>query len=108
MGPIGRGERGTITAVSASTVTIKTSTATTTYAVTATSVIIDNGKSTLSALKTGDTVLFSTVTTAKTPTISQLFTGTMHHNAGGPGGPGGPGGFGPRPSGFGSPSQATA
>ncbi len=66
---------GTLTAVGASSVTIKTSSDTTTYAVTSSSDIEKNGKSALSALAVGDTVAFSTVTTDGTTSIDKLFAG---------------------------------
>jgi hypothetical protein len=50
---------GTVTAVSASSVTIKTSTATTAYSVTSASDIDKNGEATASALIVGDKVTFS-------------------------------------------------
>jgi hypothetical protein len=83
---------GTVTAVSASSVTIKTSSGTTTYAVTAMSDIEKNGKTGSSALSAGDVVAFSTVTTDGSTAIDKLVAG------GGPGamaggcGPGGAGG----------------
>jgi hypothetical protein len=77
---------GTVPAVGASSVTIQTSSATTTYAVTASSDIDKNGESSLSALAVGDAVRFSTVTTNGTVTIDRLHAGTESMNApqGGP------------------------
>src|ERR1700681_1697537 len=66
---------GTVTAVTSSDITIKTSTATTTYAVTSSSDIDKNGEATLSALAVGDAVTFSTVSTATNPTIDKLHAG---------------------------------
>ena len=68
---------GTVTAVGASSVTIKTSSGTTTYPVTDSSAIEKNGKTTVSALAVGDTVAFSTVTTDGTSAIDKLVAGTM-------------------------------
>ncbi|HEY8728536.1 MAG TPA: hypothetical protein VIL94_03065 [Acidothermaceae bacterium] len=81
---------GTVTAVAADSVTIKTSTATTTYSVDAKSRIAINelGAGALSGVKVGDTVRFTT-TTATSNVIADLRDG----NAGFRGGPGGPGGF---------------
>ena len=67
---------GTVTAVSASSVTIKTSSGTTTYAVTATSDIEKNGKTGSSALSTGDVVAFSTVATDGSTAIDKLVAGS--------------------------------
>jgi len=66
---------GTVTAVGSSDVTIKTSTGTTTYAVTSSSDIDKNGESTLGDLAVGDTVTFSTVTTNGTTAIDKLHAG---------------------------------
>lgn len=66
---------GTVTAVSASSVTINTSSATTTYAVTSSSDIDKNGEANLSDLKVGDAVTFSTEPSASTPTIDKLHAG---------------------------------
>jgi hypothetical protein len=86
---------GTITALGASSVTIKTSSGTTTYAVTASSDIEKGGKTTtLSTLAVGNDVAFSATTTDGTSTIGTLMTGNASSSmaAGcGPGrGPGGP------------------
>ena len=67
-------DSGTVTAVGATSVTIQTSTATTTYAVTSQSDIDKNGESQLSALAVGDKVTFST-TSSSTPTIDRLHAG---------------------------------
>ncbi|HEY5025029.1 MAG TPA: hypothetical protein VII76_08640 [Acidimicrobiales bacterium] len=67
--------QGTITAVGASSATIKTSSDTETYEVTSSSDIEKNGKSTLSALAVGDMVGFSTVTTDGTTAIDTLVAG---------------------------------
>ena len=56
--------RGTVTAVSASSVTIKTSTATTAYSVTSACDIDKNGEATASALVVGDKVTFSVDSTS--------------------------------------------
>jgi len=84
---------GTVTAVAADSVTIKTSTATTTYSVDAKSRIAINelGAGALSGVKVGDTVRFTT-TTATSNVIADLRDGNAGFR-GGPGGPGGPGGF---------------
>ena len=66
---------GTVTAVGSSDVTIKTSSATTTYAVTGTSDIDKNGEATLSDLAVGDAVTFNTVTTSGTTAIDKLHAG---------------------------------
>ena len=88
---------GTVTAVAADSVTIKTSTATTTYSVTSTSHISINelGAGALSGVKVGDTVHFTT-TTATSNVIADLLDGNggARFGMGGPGGPGGPGGMG--------------
>ena len=92
---------GTVTAVGASSVTIKTSSGTTTYAVTGSSDIEKNGKVTVSALAVGDDVAFSTATTDGTTAIDKLVAGTMAggclHGAGH--GPGPATGHGPPPAG---------
>ncbi len=97
---------GTVTAVSASSVTIKTSSGTTTYAVTATSDIDKDGKTGAGALRAGDVVAFSTVTTDGTTAIDKLVAG------GGPAGMAGgcgPGGAGAKPgTGEGPPPGAGA
>ena len=66
---------GTVTAVGASSVTIKTSSGTATYSVTSSSDIDKNGKTTLSALAVGDNVAFSTVTTNGSSAIDTLYAG---------------------------------
>lgn len=68
---------GTVTAVGASSVTIKTTSGTETYVVTDSSSIDKNGKATLSALAVGDDVAFSTVTTDGTTAIDKLIAGNM-------------------------------
>ena len=68
----GLNESGTVTAVGTSSVTIKTSTGTTTYAVNSGSDIDKNGEASLSSLKVGDAVTFSTVTSGSTQTIAIL------------------------------------
>jgi hypothetical protein len=65
---------GTVTAVSSSTVTIKTSTATTVYAVTSASDIDKNGEATVSALVVGDKVTFS-VNSTNAKQIDKLHAG---------------------------------
>jgi hypothetical protein len=93
-------ETGTVTAVGAGSVSIKTSTATTAYSLTSTSHIEKPGtaKATLTDVKVGDSVFF-TVTTKGGTVIANLFDGKLPTIAGhaGPGfgGPGGPG-FGGR------------
>lgn len=62
---------GTVTAVGASSVTIDG----TTYAATSSSDIDKNGEATLSSLAVGDTVTFSTLSTASSPTIDKLHAG---------------------------------
>jgi len=63
---------GTVTAVGADSVTIDG----TTYAVISSSDIDKNGEATLSSLAVGDTVTFSTVSTASSPTIDKLHAGS--------------------------------
>jgi hypothetical protein len=70
---------GTVTAVSASSVTIKTSTATTVYAVTSASDIDKNGEATVSALVVGDKVTFS-VNSANATQIDKLHSGDETKN----------------------------
>ena len=79
---------GTVTAVGSSSVTIKTSTGTTTYAVTSSSSIEKKGKTTLSALSTGDVVAFSVVTADGTTTIDKLMAGDAPSGMAGGCGPG--------------------
>jgi hypothetical protein len=76
-------ETGTVTAVGADTVGIKTSTATTTYSVPSTSRILKAGtaKPTLADVKVGDTVFF-TVTTKGGTVIANLFDGKLPTFAG--------------------------
>ena len=66
---------GTVTAVGTSSVTIKTSSGTTTYAVSSTSDIDKNGEASLSALKVGDAVRFNTSTVSGKVTIDKLHAG---------------------------------
>ena len=66
---------GTVTAVGTSSVTIKTSSGTTTYAVSGSSDIDKNGESQLSKLVVGDAVTFSTTTSGTTVTIDKLHAG---------------------------------
>ena len=66
---------GTVTAVGTSSVTIKTPTGTTTYAVSSTSDIDKNGEAKLSNLVVGDAVRFSTTTSGSTVTIDKLHAG---------------------------------
>lgn len=84
---------GTVTAVDTgkSTVTIRTSTGTATYAVDGRSDIDKNGEASLGALKAGDAVTFSTVTTNGKATIAILHSGdeTKNRPSGGFGGHGG-------------------
>jgi Cu/Ag efflux protein CusF len=77
---------GTVTAVGSSDVTIRTSTGTTTYAVTSSSDIDKNGEATLSDLAAGDAVTFSTVTTNGTTSVDKLHAGNAQLDmpAGGP------------------------
>ncbi len=90
---------GTVTAVGASSVTIKESSGTTTYAVDANSDIDKNGEAKLSDLKAGDGVRFSVVTVSGKKTIGILHSGdealNRPHGGHGPhpgeGGPGMPG-----------------
>ena len=88
---------GTVTAVAADSVTIKTSTATTTYSVSSTSHISINelGAGALSGVKVGDSVHFTT-TTATSNVIADLLDGNggARFGMGGPGGPGDMGGMG--------------
>ena len=74
---------GTVTAIGASSVTIKTSSGTATYSVTSSSDIEKNGKTTLSALAVGDNVAFSTVSTNGTTAIAELYAGNPSSNMAG-------------------------
>lgn len=78
-GPSGAGLSlsGTVTAVGASSVTIKTSAGTTSYAVTSSSDIDKNGEATLRSLAVGDTVTFNTLNGAAVPTIDKLHAGNQ-------------------------------
>ncbi len=71
--------RGTVTAVSASSVTIKTSTATTAYSVTSACDIDKNGEATASALVVGDKVTFS-VDSTSAKQIDELHAGDEAKN----------------------------
>jgi hypothetical protein len=66
---------GSVTAVGTSSVTIKTSSATTTYAVSSSSDIDKNGESQLNKLVVGDAVTFSTTTSGSTVSIDKLHAG---------------------------------
>lgn len=70
---------GTVTAVTSSSVTIKTATATTTYAVTSASDIDKNGEATVSALVVGDQVTFS-IDSANAKQIDKLHAGDESKN----------------------------
>ncbi|WP_295700202.1 hypothetical protein [Lapillicoccus sp.] len=75
----GLDKSGTITAVTASSVTIKTTAGTTTYTVNAASDVDKNGEATISSLAVGDAVTFSVDST--TPTvIDKLHTGNEAQN----------------------------
>jgi hypothetical protein len=96
---MGLHQSGTVTAVGSSSLTIKTSSGTTTYAVVANSDIDKNGEAQLSALAVGDAVTFDSVTQGSTPTIAHLHAGSESldrptNDGGGPGsgdfGSGGP------------------
>ena len=65
-------DSGTVTAVGSSSVTIDGKV----YAVTSSSDIDKNGEAVLADLKVGDTVTFSTVSSASTPTIDKLHAGS--------------------------------
>lgn len=64
-----------MTAVGSSSVTIKTASGTTQYAVTTSSDIDKNGEAKLSDLKVGDAVTFSTTTVSGKSTIDKLHAG---------------------------------
>ena len=66
---------GTVTAVGTSSVTIKTASGTTTYAVNSSSDIDKNGEAQLSSLAVGDAVRFGTTTVNGTVTIDKLHAG---------------------------------
>ncbi len=68
-------QTGTVTAVGSASVTIKTSSSTTEYAVTSDSDIDKNGEAQLSDLKVGDTVTFNTTTVNGKATIDKLHSG---------------------------------
>ena len=67
---------GTVTAVGSSSVTIKTSSGTVTYAVSSSSDIDKNGESSLSKLAVGDAVTFSVDTASNVKTIDKLHAGS--------------------------------
>ncbi len=64
-----------MTAVGSASVTIKTSSSTTEYAVTSDSDIDKNGEAQLSDLKVGDSVTFNTTTVNGKATIDKLHSG---------------------------------
>lgn len=71
------GKTGTVTAVSASSISIKDAPGTnTTYVIATTSDIDKNGVSTASALTVGETVTYSVDSAATTPTIDKLRAGS--------------------------------
>jgi Cu/Ag efflux protein CusF len=74
-GPHPLGDSGTVTAVGAHSVTIKTSTGTKTYAVTSSSDIDKNGEAELSDLKVGDRVRFDTEVVGGRTVIDHLHAG---------------------------------
>ncbi len=83
----GRGDlglTGTVTAVGSSSVTIKTSTATTTYQVDSNSDIDKNGEAKLSDLKVGDAVRFS-ASSSKVIEVLHAGTEALDRPKGGPG-----------------------
>jgi hypothetical protein len=88
---------GTVTAIGSSSVTIKTSSGTTTYAVGSSSDIDKNGEATLSSLAVGDAVTFNLESSATTPTINKLHAGNeaLDRPAGMPNGSAGTGGAPP-------------
>lgn len=97
-------QAGTVTAVGASSVTIKSAAGTKTYAVDADSDIDKSGEAKLSDLKAGDAVHFAV--RPGTSTIAVLHAGDeaknaprfgRHHDGPCPGGPGRPDGSVPRP-----------
>jgi hypothetical protein len=85
----GLARSGTVTAVGTSSVTIKTASGTTAYAVTGTSDIDKNGEAKLSDLKVGDAVRFSTTTVAGKTVIDKLHAGNeqLDRPSRGPGSP---------------------
>ena len=91
--------------------TIKTSTGTTTYAVTSSSDVDKNGEATLSDLAVGDAVSFSTVTTNGTTAIDKLHAGNAQLDmprGGPPGAPPGPGSSSSSSSSSGSSSSTSS
>lgn len=71
---------GTVTTVTSNSVTIKTSTATTTYGVTSASDIDKFGEAKLSDLKVGDAVRFTTMTASGKTIIDKLHAGDETKN----------------------------
>lgn len=67
---------GTVTGVGPSSVTVQTSSATTTYDVTSSSDIDNNGEAQLSSLAVGDAVCFSTDKVSGKAVIDKLHAGT--------------------------------
>jgi len=90
------GMSGTVTNVGTDTVTIKTASGTTTYAVNSSSDIDKNGEATLSDLIVGDAVTFNTTGSGSSLAIDKLHAGSealdrpSGPRGGGPGGPGSP------------------
>jgi hypothetical protein len=97
---------GTVTAVGASSVTIKESAGTTTYVVNAQSDIDKNGEAKLSDLKAGDAVKFNVVTVGGKKTIGILHSGNEELNRP-QHGPGDRHHFGPAPAPSGSTSGSS-
>lgn len=93
----GLGRSGTVTALTGSSVTIKTASGTTTYAVTPSSDIDKNGEAALSDLVVGDAVRFSAITSGTTQTIDKLHAGDEAKDR-----PEAPAGFAPGMSGSGT------
>jgi hypothetical protein len=89
---------GTVTAVGPASVTIRTSSSTTTYAVTSSSDIDKNGEAQLSDLRVDDAVRFSTTTAGGTTSIDKLHAGDEAKDM--PQG-GNRAGAGPAPGGYG-------
>jgi Cu/Ag efflux protein CusF len=71
----GLDQSGTVTAVTSNSVTIKTSTGTKTYTVNSESDIDKNGEATISDIKVGDAVTFSTTTANGQTVIDKLHAG---------------------------------
>ncbi len=74
------GQSGTVTAVDGTSVTIKTASGTTKYAVSSASDIDKNGEAAVKDLVVGDAVRFSTTTTSGTATIDKLHAGDEAKN----------------------------